>query len=153
MTLTALMTVGYEGASIETFLSTLLDAGISSLLDIREIASSRRFGFAKTALCNNLQSVAITYRHEPRLGSPRDIRTRLRECGDYANFFREFNGYLATQNTLVMHLANELAGSVVLLCYERDYNECHRKSVASAFAGITGLKPTHLRVPSMMPAQ
>jgi len=32
----------------------------------------------------------------------------------------------------------------VLLCYERDYHECHRKSVAGAFGEITGLKPSTL---------
>jgi uncharacterized protein (DUF488 family) len=141
-----LMTIGYEGSSVEDFLSTLTAAGVTTLLDIREIAASRRRGFAKTALHANLASVDIAYRHEPRLGSPREIRHRLRETGSYERFFLDFDRYLGTQQDLVKQLAAQLTGSVVLLCYERDYHECHRKSVASAFGEITGLKPKHIGV-------
>jgi len=140
------MTIGYEGASVEDFLSTLTAAGVTTLLDIREIAGSRRRGFAKTALRANLTSIDIAYRHEPRLGSPRAIRHRLRETGSYERFFLDFDRYLGTQQALLKQLAAELTGSVVLLCYERDYHECHRKSVAAAFSEITGLKPKHMGV-------
>ena len=113
------MTIGYKEASDEDFLSMLLTAGTSPLLDFREIASCRGSGFAKTASRSRLERVDIAYRHEPQLGSPRDIRKRFRESGDYATFFREFDVYRATQDTLVAHLAEALAGSVVLLCSER----------------------------------
>jgi uncharacterized protein (DUF488 family) len=141
-----LMTIGYEGASVEDFLATLTVAGVTTLLDIREIAASRRRGFAKTALRDNLASVDIAYRHEPALGSPRDIRHRLRETGNYERFFRDFDRYLTTQQDLLTRLATELAGTVALLCYERDHHECHRKSVAAAFNELTGLKPKHMGV-------
>jgi uncharacterized protein (DUF488 family) len=142
------MTIGYEGSRVEDFLSTLTAAGVTTLLDIREIAASRRRGFAKTALRANLAGIGIAYRHEPKLGSPRAIRHRLRETGSYERFFLDFDRYLSSQQDLLQHLATELSGSVVLLCYERDHHECHRRSVAAAFGKITGLKPKHMGVQS-----
>jgi uncharacterized protein (DUF488 family) len=143
MTLKRLATIGYEGASVADFLATLKAAGVTLLLDVREFAGSRRKGFAKTALRENLAGVGIDYRHEPALGSPRDIRHQLREDGRHDRFFRDFDHYLATQQPLLKQLARELTGTVVLLCYERDFRECHRKSVAAALGAITGLTPKH----------
>lgn len=146
MKLKCLATIGYEGASIPDFLATLKAAGVTLLLDVREFAGSRRKGFAKTALRQHLDSIGIGYRHEPALGSPRDIRSQLRQDGRHERFFRDFDRYLATQQPLLKQLAGELSGTVALLCYERNYQECHRKSVAAALAQLTSLKPQHLGV-------
>jgi uncharacterized protein (DUF488 family) len=143
MKLKKLLTIGYEGADFSDFLETLEVLGVTTLLDIRELPMSRRRGFAKTALIQGLGTKNITYRHEPRLGSPRSIRHQLREDGNYKRFFKEFDKYLATQEDLLETLASELTGTVVLLCYERDHSECHRNSVAAALGDITGLKPKH----------
>jgi uncharacterized protein (DUF488 family) len=143
VTLKRLGTIGYEGASVEDFLTTLKAAGVTTLLDVREFAGSRRKGFAKTALRENLATAGIGYRHEPALGSPRELRHRLREDGHYERFFRDFDRYLAGQQPLLKQLACELSGTVALLCYERNYQECHRKSVAAALGQITGLTPQH----------
>lgn len=141
-----ILTIGYEGASVEDFLATLKAAGVTTLLDIREFAGSRRKGFAKTALREHLARVGIGYRHEPALGSPRDLRHRLREDGRYERFFRDFERYLGSQQPLLKQLAQELSGSVALLCYERNHHECHRKSVAAALGQLTRLTPQHLGV-------
>jgi uncharacterized protein (DUF488 family) len=104
---------------------------------------SRRRGFAKTALREGLISIGIDYRHEPRLGSPKPIRHQLRDDGDYKKFFRDFDRYLSKQDDLLDTLASELTGTVALLCYERDYTTCHRRSVADALGKLTGLTPKH----------
>lgn len=138
-----LVTIGYEGADQHDFLATLELTGVTTLLDIRELAMSRRPGFAKTALRNGLASVGIAYWHEPRLGSPKPIRDRLREDGDYKRFFRDFEMYLGTQADLLGVVIGQLRGTVALLCYERDHTTCHRRSVADAIARQTGVKPQH----------
>jgi uncharacterized protein (DUF488 family) len=138
-----IITIGYEGASIADFIGTLTTLGVTTLLDIRELPISRRKGFAKTALSEHLARAGIAYRHERDLGSPRDIRNRLREDGSYERFFRDFGRDLATQRELLASLADELTGTVALLCYERDHRECHRKSVAAALEKLTGLTPKH----------
>ena len=40
-------TVGYQGATVHSFLQALREAGIELLVDVRAVASSRRPGFAK----------------------------------------------------------------------------------------------------------
>ena len=42
-------TVGYEGATVHTFLEALHKAPVELLVDVRAVASSRRPGFAKSA--------------------------------------------------------------------------------------------------------
>jgi uncharacterized protein (DUF488 family) len=144
MPLERLLTMGYEAAGMEDFLATLSDRGVTTLLDVREVARSRRPGFAKTALREHLATAGIDYRHEPRLGSPRALRQRVRQDGNHARFFEDFERYLATQQALLARIAGESSGTVLLLCYERDYRQCHRASVAAALGALTGLTPEHL---------
>lgn len=143
MALQRLVTLGYEGASIEQFLGALRRHGVTLVLDIRELAASRRRGFAKRALRAHLALAGIGYRHEPQLGSPRELRHRQRRDGDYERFFRDFDHYLSGREALLQRLAGELTGVIALLCYERDYRQCHRRSVAAALARLTGLAPEH----------
>jgi len=142
----ALFTIGYEGARIEDFVATLLTAGVTQVLDVRELAISRRKGFSKSAFSSHLQAAGISYRHERWLGSPTDIRNRLREDGDYARYFKAFDRYLKTQSEALAELTDELGESVVLVCYERNPEECHRKSVAAAISVLTGVTARHLGV-------
>lgn len=139
-------TIGYEGASLPDFIATLDLAGVDVLLDVREIPISRRRGFSKSALSEALAEAGIAYRHEKLLGSPTAIRHRLHEDGDYTAFFRDFRRYLKTQGALLAQLADDLTGSVALMCYERDPQTCHRSVVAAAFEALLEVQPKHLGV-------
>lgn len=140
-------TIGYEGVALADFLATLKTAGVEQLLDIRELPISRRKGFSKTALSAALADAGIAYAHERALGSPRELRNRLREDGNLTRFFADFREYLATQRDLVTSLAGSLTGTVALLCYERNHRECHRSVVATALARHARFTPVHLTVP------
>ena len=142
-----ILTIGYEGTSLADFLATLKAAGVQLLLDIRELPISRRKGFSKSALSEALAETGIAYSHERALGSPRDIRYRLREDGDLPRFFSDFREYLATQRALLDNLARTTTGSVALLCYERNHAECHRSVVAEALARRAQSTVRHLIVP------
>lgn len=141
-----LFTIGYEGAALDDFMRALKTAKIDVLLDVRELPISRRKGFSKTALGSALTEAGIRYRHEKQLGSPKTIRHRLREDGNYSRFFREFDRHLTGQSALLKTLAEELKGNVALMCYEKDHEECHRRSVANALAELLGKTPIHLGV-------
>jgi uncharacterized protein (DUF488 family) len=127
-------------------LGVLKRARVALLLDVREIALSRRKGFSKSALSQALATAGIDYRHERTLGSPKEIRHQLRADGDYSRYFRDFREYLASQRKLLDHLAAELSGTVVLLCYERNPAECHRSVVAQALASRAKTSVHHLEV-------
>ena len=96
-----LFTIGYEGAELDDFLAVLKAAGTDVLLDVRELPISRRRGFSKNALKTALAEAGIDYRHEKQLGSPKDVRHRLREDWDYNRFFRDFNKHLKKQMALL----------------------------------------------------
>jgi uncharacterized protein (DUF488 family) len=146
MAINRIVTVGYEGSDQADFLATLKTAGVDILLDIRELAISRRKGFSKTALRLGLESVGIGYRHERALGSPKEIRHRLRDDHDYRRFFADFEQHLDRQQPLLKNLSVELEGTVALLCFERDHKTCHRNVVAGALKALTGIDPIHLGV-------
>ena len=141
-----IFTIGYEGADLGEFGATLQKAKIDVLLDVRELPISRRRGFSKTALREALQAGGLDYRHERQLGSPKDLRHRLREDKNYRYFFRAFERHLAKQASLLEQLTDELEGNVALMCYERNYQLCHRSAVAQALATLTDLTPNHLGV-------
>jgi len=106
--LTGLYTIGYEGVDLEDFLSMLRSMGVNMLLDVRELPISRRKGFSKTALSEALGGAGIAYRHERDLGSPRDVRHRLRESGNMKAFLAEYEAHLARQIELLDKLAATL---------------------------------------------
>ncbi len=141
-----LYTIGYEGADLQEFLTTLKAVNTNLLLDVRELPISRRKGFSKTALKNALAEAGIDYRHEKLLGSPRDIRHRLRENWNYSQFFKDFDKHLDQQSDLIEQLADELRGNVTLMCFEKDHNQCHRISVVDALAKLVNMEPEHLGV-------
>jgi len=72
----------------------------------------------------------------------------LREDGDVARYWKDFNAHLATQHALLDELAATLSGHIALLCYERDPAQCHRSAVAAELARRTGLAVTDLSVAS-----
>jgi len=141
-----LYTIGYEGADIGEFLNTIQEVGVKTLLDVRELPLSRRKGFSKTALREALSGVGISYQHERSLGSPREVRHRLRKTGDMTGFLVEFEEHLAGQTDLLDKLAVTLKDSVVLLCYEREAKYCHRQAVAREIGYRAGRQPQHLLV-------
>lgn len=65
-----LFTIGYEGAALDDFMRILKAAKVDVLLDVRELAMSRRKGFSKTALGGALTDAGIHYRHEKQPGHP-----------------------------------------------------------------------------------
>lgn len=146
-----LATIGYEDTPLEDFISALKAAGITLVLDVRELAGSRRKGFSKTPLSKALAAEGIGYRHERALGTPREMRHRYREHGDIARYFGEFRKYLSGQEALLDRVARELGGDLVgpvaLMCYEQNPAECHRSIVAEELARRSGAKISHLIPP------
>jgi uncharacterized protein (DUF488 family) len=148
MAIRNLLTIGYEGSDLTSFLEALTQLDVDTVVDIRELPLSRKKGFSKTALAEALAEVGIAYRHERALGCPPEIRNRLKETGDYCAYFEQFNRYLSTQLLLIERVVTELDGRVALLCYERDPQQCHRRSVAEQMRALFALEPRHVAVPA-----
>ena len=142
-----LATVGYEHATVPVFLTTLEAAGVDLLVDVRAAARSRRLGFAKTRLAENLATIGIPYLHLPGLGTPAEGRAAAR-AGDHAGMHVVFREHLATDAAQAdLERLIELIGShrkVCILCLEADPAHCHRSLVAEAAAARIPLRIEHL---------
>lgn len=143
-----IFTIGYEGATLHDFVATLQHWGIQRLLDVREIAQSRRRGFSKMALSTALADVGISYTHLRQLGDPKPGREAARR-GDVAAFKSIFEDHLELPKTKeALQTAADLCQSeaTVLLCFERNPQLCHRTLVANRLTDLCSLSVRHLGV-------
>lgn len=67
-----IVSIGYEGRTIESFVVELQRAGVQTVADVRLNAISRKAGFSKTRLRDALAAVGIDYVHLRSLGNPRE---------------------------------------------------------------------------------
>ena len=140
-------TIGYEGLSINAFLSLLSMHGIETVVDVRELPLSRKPGYSKRALAGVLQESGLSYIHMGSLGCPRPVRTSYRSDGDWKRYTTQFLKYLATQKDAITELATLVEESTcALLCFEADYNFCHRSMVATAVSKRCGASIKHIRI-------
>jgi uncharacterized protein (DUF488 family) len=143
-----LFTIGYEGADVDRFLAALKGAGVEVLADVRAVALSRKRGFSKNALRQELEHGGIGYRHFIELGTPKAGREAAR-AGDEGLLRRIYCDEVLTTDRAEAALDSlaELAESrpVCLLCFERDPATCHRRLLAERLAG-RGFKAVDLFV-------
>lgn len=143
----SIATIGYEGATVGSFLDALRGEGVELLIDIRAVASSRRPGFAKTRLAANLAEAGIEYMHLRGLGTPADGRAAAR-AGRHDELREIYLEHLATpQAQEQLETVVELVRSdrrVCLLCFEADAARCHRSMVAAALESLVPVKVVNL---------
>ena len=124
-------TAGYEGKTIEQFLGLLTENHIHCVIDVREIPLSRKKGFSKKSLAVELAECGIEYVHISGLGSPKTIRDELHKSKDYDTFFNDYRFYIGNHFEYVQEAYEyTVEEKTCLLCFEKDYRECHRSIVA-----------------------
>jgi len=134
-----LFTVGYEGTTIDSFISSLKANNIGCILDVRALPLSRKRGFSKTQLAERLARVHIQYVHLPELGTPKDIRDRLKLTRDYPTFFEKVEKYLASKKDVIQQAYNYVMNArCCLMCFEHLVDQCHRKIVAEKIKASDG---------------
>ncbi|GAB4187915.1 MAG: hypothetical protein Kow00105_02600 [Phycisphaeraceae bacterium] len=131
-----IFTIGYERRDGEDLICALKDAGVDTLVDVREKPVSRKPDFRGKALKELCENSGIVYYAMPSLGSTGELRDRLRETGDFKQFRRRF---ASLANRKMQKPLEELARlatrrSIALLCYERCHEECHRSILADMLA-------------------
>lgn len=143
-----IFTIGYEGASMDAFISALREARVVLVLDIRAAPVSRKKGFSKTPLAQHLAATGIGYRHLRGLGTPKQGREAAR-AGDHETFERIFRHHLEEPEALLdlgEALSLAQAQAVCLLCLEREPEQCHRLIVAKRMSKESGQEIRHLFV-------
>jgi uncharacterized protein (DUF488 family) len=144
-----LLTIGYEGCTIDRVVGTLREAEARLLIDVRAVARSRKPGFSKRQLAAALDQAGIGYMHLQDLGTPKPGRDAVR-AGHPERMeviFRDHMSADSAQAELARArgLARETAAC--LLCFERDHRMCHRRLVAEMIVAETGQRVIHLTVP------
>ena len=142
-----IFTLGYEGASVEDFVATLKAAGVDTLVDVREFPISRKKGFSKNALREAVGAAGIQYVHLVDLGCPKPVRDQYKLDKDWAVYTVGFMNHLESQQDSITELAQLAAhANLCLVCFERDYNFCHRSMVAKVIADQSGIAVKNLGV-------
>lgn len=141
-------TIGYEKSDIGDFIASLVALKISQVIDIRELPQSRRPGFSKNIMAGHLESHGISYLHFKALGDPKHGRDAAKR-GDFVEFEQIYRAHADLEEAKVAlcrlaQCASEKPS--VLLCYERDYQHCHRKIVAELLSVHYSFSVSHVGV-------
>lgn len=134
----ALLTLGYEGRSVEGYLDLLLRNGVTVLCDVRRNPVSRKYGFSKSTLGALASKLGVRYAHIPELGIASEKRKSLGEPGARDALFAAYEqDVLPLQSAPLDRLASLVASGerVALTCFEAHEGDCHRGCVARALAG------------------
>lgn len=139
-------TIGYEGINCDTFISLLIGSEVETVVDVREMPVSRKPGFSKKSLANFLNLSGFEYIHMVELGCPKSVRNRYKLDGDWEQYTDGFMKHLKMQEVYIAELS-ELAKTTncALLCYEADFNICHRSMVANAVRDYCGAQIRHIQ--------
>ncbi|MDQ5980656.1 MAG: hypothetical protein QG602_3633 [Verrucomicrobiota bacterium] len=144
------VTIGYEGRSLEAYLNALLQDAVTLLCDVRRNPLSRKYGFAKSTLSKACENVGIRYEHVPELGIASEERRELKTQADYDALFADYERTsLPKQGDALQKISQWVQSEghrVALTCYEAEPCQCHRHCVAEALERLGGasLAPRHL---------
>jgi uncharacterized protein (DUF488 family) len=143
-----LFTIGYEKARLGDVVATLRAAGVAILIDVRDRPISRRPGFSKRQLAAAVEEAGLRYLHLGALGTPPEGRLANRRR-EWERFWGIVDAKLATveaELALQEAAAAARAAPGCLLCYEADWQICHRRRVAEILAERRGFAVHHLDV-------
>ena len=138
----AIYSLGYEGLSIDAFLDILLKVGIQVVIDSRSNPISRKYGFSKFILAGKCLDVGIGYHQFSDIGIPSEPRRKVR---DRQNLWDFYVTEILSKNLNVLRSIADMCRSKpsVLICFEKNPEDCHRHIVARELSVITGLPIIH----------
>jgi uncharacterized protein (DUF488 family) len=143
-----LFTIGYEKALLRDVVATLAAAGVATLIDVRDRPISRRPGFSKRQLAAAIEMAGMRYVHLAALGTPPEGRLANRRR-EWDRFWAIVEEKLARPEAeLDLRQAAEIAAAApsCLLCYEADWQVCHRRRIGEILARDHGFAVHHLAV-------
>jgi uncharacterized protein (DUF488 family) len=127
--------LGYQGLSLDKYIEKLKASGVTVLVDVRFNPISRKKGFSKRILNETLQNHGIKYRHFKNLGCPVRIREKLKKDNNWSAYTVAYKKHLNLNINYLLSLIDiAKEENICLLCFESDYNFCHRYLIAQAMA-------------------
>lgn len=135
----SLMTIGYEGLSLEKYIVILLKNDVHVLCDVRKNAYSQKFGFSKAQLIKACEGAGIRYEHLPNLGIISEKRKDLKEQADYDTLFDEYEITTLRDAKSELNYLYKLLQTdkrIALTCFEHNPLQCHRSRIAKRLMSI-----------------
>jgi uncharacterized protein (DUF488 family) len=131
-----LCTIGFTGKTAEEFFALLRDAGVESVIDVRQNRTGQLSAFAKHPdLEFFLRQIGnIGYRHEPLLAPSPELRKSYQEDKDWATYEASFLKLLKQRGVPKNLDTSSWPANVTLLCTEPGPEKCHRRLVAEVLA-------------------
>ncbi|PCH68873.1 MAG: hypothetical protein COC06_08550 [Bacteroidales bacterium] len=145
---TILFTIGYEGVSLEKYLSKLVSNNIHVLVDVRKNPLSMKFGFSKTLLKRYCESLNVQYIHVPNVGIESNKRKKLNNQIDYDDLFEDYKlttlkSNIESQEEILRIL--DKYKRIALTCFEANICQCHRLHLSESLKNINPtLKVRHI---------
>ncbi len=142
----SIITIGYEGASVDVFVDRLVQADVQELVDVRLNAVSRRKGFSKLALREAVSEAGLVYSHRPALGNPREYRP-LFQRGHLQEARRTYVSYVDRHHPDEFRrvLEHVRGRRLALMCVEADATRCHRLCITDETQALDpGIAVSHL---------
>lgn len=132
-----LFTIGYEGLSIEQFLTKILENEIDTVVDVRLNPLSRKAGFSKTRLAAALANEGVGYAHERQLGNPPENRAAFR-LGPLEQGRQRLRAILdeVGDEALTRLAQRSRRERVAILCVESTDVRCHRQVIVEMLREI-----------------
>ncbi|VVB68850.1 Uncharacterised protein [uncultured archaeon] len=132
-----IVTIGYEGKTIDKFLYELIRNKIGVVADVRKNAYSMKFGFQRNKLESYLEKIGIDYIHMHELGIPSDSRKNLNTYEDYQALFADYRLEIETKMDYLERIKSISQNKKVsLMCFEKDVRYCHRGVIAKRLREI-----------------
>lgn len=142
-----LFTIGFTQTTARDFFTSLKNAGVKRVVDVRLNNNSQLAGFSKKEdLAYFLKEIAgIEYVHLPDLAPTQDILDAYKKNkGDWGIYERAFLT-LMTQREIEKRVQPDILQHGCLLCSEHLPHHCHRRLVAEYLnAKWGGIKTKHL---------
>ena len=130
---TLFATIGYEGLSIDAYLTKLIVNDVRMLIDVRKNPFSRKYGFSKTVLSKLLSDCSIKYKHLPELGIESIDRQSLNRQSDYDALFKKYERTVLEQQiekVKELEVDFHCHHRIAITCFEESHNQCHRGRIA-----------------------
>jgi uncharacterized protein (DUF488 family) len=145
-----MLTFGHGRLDREELACLLTGAGVEQLVDVRRFPGSRSNPAAAQGQVEDLaRELAITYRHEERLGGRRRLSTE-EDASSPDSWWRvaQFRAYAAWTRTPEFRAGLDdllaLDGTVAIMCSEAVWWRCHRRIVADVLVLEHGRNVQHL---------
>ena len=143
-----IFSIGYQGIRRQIYIDALLQAGVRTLIDVREHPWSQRPEFIKSSLERALAEHNIHYIHLRSAGNPSINRKKAKTNAECLRLYRKYltkNPECLDELLITIKAALKVGGPACLTCYEHLPEECHR-SILLEFLENNGekLNITHL---------